>query len=571
MDYKPKNREWVKNAAIIFLVVLLILTFFSNTIRNHTLPEVATKYVESGTITAKVRGTGTVSANGTHQVKADQTREIRAVMVKTGQEVEAGDVLFVLGAGDSEELEQAQDALRQLQTSYQKAAVSIPEVDYTLDERRIQRAQEQRDAAKDALDAATAALGGVSGATAAEIKAAKEDLEDAQKLYDEKCEKAHAEEGEAQDAVDEAWEELQYALANPDPMPPQAAVSASENDITGKTVPPPLSDHRGTEGGETGSTPFPDEPENVKQARKKLSDAKLRLDEIRIMNSGDIALAKENLDRRREKLDRLLSAGSPEKEDYDKALADYNAAEDNLLTAQKELELKKQTDEKNSQLAYIDLSDIAAQMEKQKEKIKELSGGEENTITATVPGTIQTVDCTSGDTKLKDELLCTIEVPDMGYNMSFSVTNDQARRLRPGDSATVSNYYWGSEIVATLSTIRVDPKNPQSNKILTFDIEGDVNTGSELTISVGQKSANYDVIIPNSSIRTDTNGSFVLKIEAKNSPLGNRYIARRVSVEVLAADDINSAVTGDLTYGDYVITTSNAPVKAGDQVRMAES
>ena len=184
---------------------------------------------------------------------------------------------------------------------------------------------------------------------------------------------------------------------------------------------------------------------------------------------------------------------------------------------------------------------------------------------------MSTVDCTSGDTKAKGDLLCSIEVPDMGYTLSFSVTSDQAKRLKVGDTATVSNYYWGSQIVATLTTIKIDPKNPQTSKILTFDLTGDVNTGAELTISVGQKSANYDVIVPNSSIRSDTNGSFVLKIEAKNSPLGNRYIARRVDVEVLAADDLNSAVTGDLSYGDYVITTSNAPIKTGDQVRMADS
>ena len=28
MQEKPKNREWVKNAAIIFLAVMLVLTFF---------------------------------------------------------------------------------------------------------------------------------------------------------------------------------------------------------------------------------------------------------------------------------------------------------------------------------------------------------------------------------------------------------------------------------------------------------------------------------------------------------------------------------------------------------------
>ena len=35
METKVKNRDWVKNAAIIFLAVLLVLTFFSNTIMNR--------------------------------------------------------------------------------------------------------------------------------------------------------------------------------------------------------------------------------------------------------------------------------------------------------------------------------------------------------------------------------------------------------------------------------------------------------------------------------------------------------------------------------------------------------
>ena len=41
-----KKREWVKNAAIVFLSIMLVLTFFSNTIMNYSLPEVATQYVD---------------------------------------------------------------------------------------------------------------------------------------------------------------------------------------------------------------------------------------------------------------------------------------------------------------------------------------------------------------------------------------------------------------------------------------------------------------------------------------------------------------------------------------------
>ena len=98
MEFKTANREWVKNAAIIFLAVLLVLTFFSNTIMNRSLVEVATARVTDGNIVAKVRGTGTVTASGKHQVKATKTRTVRSVMVKAGQEVQTGDVLFILEA-----------------------------------------------------------------------------------------------------------------------------------------------------------------------------------------------------------------------------------------------------------------------------------------------------------------------------------------------------------------------------------------------------------------------------------------------------------------------------------------
>ena len=41
MENSVRKREWVKTAAIIFLAVLLVLTFFSKTIMNASLPEAA--------------------------------------------------------------------------------------------------------------------------------------------------------------------------------------------------------------------------------------------------------------------------------------------------------------------------------------------------------------------------------------------------------------------------------------------------------------------------------------------------------------------------------------------------
>ena len=257
--------------------------------------------------------------------------------------------------------------------------------------------------------------------------------------------------------------------------------------------------------------------------------------------------------------------------DYQAALNACKSAEDAYYAALASLDQKQASDWKSQAATGVDLNATMQELDVAKKKLAELTGTDGENITAKVAGTVTSVECNAGDKKMKDDVLCTIEVPDQGYTLSFTATNEQASRLRIGDQATVSNFYWGNEVTATLSSIKTDPKNPQNNKLLTFDLEGNVTSGSQLTISVGSKSANYDLIIPSSAIRSDSNGSFVLKVEAKNSPLGNRYIAKRVPVEVLASDDNNSAVTAELQYGDYVITTSSAPIKNGSMVRLANA
>ena len=540
MEVKVKNRGWVKNAAIIFLAVMLVLTFFSNTFMNHSLAEVATQSVTNGSITAKVRGTGTVESNGSYQVKAGATREIRAVMVKEGQEVNQGDVLFVLGEGPSEELDAATENLRQLQLSYQRTAVNLPSFDYSLDERNIEKAKETLASAQAAENSAKAALEQNANVPEAELKAAQARLDSANQALTD----ARAELQTRYDAAtilrDQAQARLQELLNNK----PEEPEEGSEEDSSYQ--------------------------QQLAAAQAERDAANALLESLDPSVDPTVKAAQAEADAAQEALDAILNRAGPYAESYNQAVEARKAAEDELFTLEYNLNQTKIQNNKTAAAAALELQDMAQQIEKAKKQLAELSGGEDNQVTANVGGIIESIAYTAGSTAPKDEVLCTIQVPDMGYSLSFSVTNEQARRLRVGDSASVTNYYWGSEITATLTNIKTDPKNPQTSKLLTFDLSGDVNAGSELTISVGQKSQNYEIIIPNSAIRTDSNGSYVLTVEAKNSPLGNRYIAQRVDIEVVAADDVNSAVTGDLSYGDFVITTSNKPVQKGDQVRMAD-
>ncbi len=572
---KVKNREWVKNAAIVLLAALLVLTFFSNTIMNRNLPEVATQYVSDGTINAKVRGTGTVTANGNNVVKAEETREIRAVMIKAGQSVEVGDVLFVLGSGDKSELEQAQEQLQQLQLSYQRTALGGSYTDYTADELRVAAAWEdyvQAEAALDAMDP----MGNTDS--------------DAYRYLQKQLDKATAERDAAKEAYDSTLAEAQGNLSsaeserlsaeqavllvegwNPnDPDPEQQALQQKYLNDPQLRIDELLSESSqpAEEGGE------PAAPDGDRE--QKLAKWQALLEKKNAVDAAEAALnavSTDRMDAAQSQVDELQEEmsvfnTSPE---YKEAAAAKNTAYLTYLDLKNTLDARKNADAKSSASIGLDLSDLSRQIEEQKKKIEELSGGEGNQVLAKVSGTVQSVECTAGDTVLKDNPLCVIEVPDMGYSMAVSVTSDQASRLHVGDSATISNYYWGREITATLSTIRVDPKDPQNKKLLTFDISGDVSAGAELTVSIGQRSANYDWVVPKSALHSDSGGSFIYKVESKNSPLGNRYIARRVNVEILAQDDTSVAVTGDLGWGDYVITTSSAPVKNGDMVRLADN
>lgn len=561
METTVKKREWVKDTAIIFLAVLLVLTFFSNTIMNRSLPEVATAAVASGNIIAKVRGSGIVTATGKNQVKAKEMRTIRSVMVKIGQEINAGDVLFVLGEGDETALDTAKENLRKLQYEYQRLALEAPTYDGTYEDKNVDLAYERLLKAERERDrAAEVYYRALERETGGDMVAVNREIEEIERQLDYIVAQMNDAQGDYDARRQEAWERVEIAQAAFD----NVYYGYNSDEII-------IGEDGEVVGGSSSGDPFDsDEYKALVLAKDHLSSIENDSYLSSLQSQHQALLDRyETLNAHRDSLS--MASTAPYLDELESAESAVYEAQIEYNAAVSSREFAYQDFEQKVAVSGVRLAEQAEAIRVQQEKIKSLAGDEGNVITSNVSGKIDTIDCTAGDTVLKDQILCTIEVPDMGHTLSFSVTNDQAQRLRIGDTATVSNYYWGNSVTATLNNIRTDPKNPQTNKILTFDLEGEVTTGAEMSISVGQKSASYDLIVPNSAVKSDSNGKFVLRVDVKSSPLGNRYTARRVSVEVLASDDNNSAVVADVAAGDYVITTSSAPVANGDMVRIADN
>jgi hypothetical protein len=107
-----KKRGWVKNAAIIFLAVMLVLTFFSNTIMNRSLPEVAAQYVTSGSITTSIRGTGTVAAVTSYNVELSESAPSRPWPSRSATRSKWATLLFTLDPSDTGTLQDQLDAAK---------------------------------------------------------------------------------------------------------------------------------------------------------------------------------------------------------------------------------------------------------------------------------------------------------------------------------------------------------------------------------------------------------------------------------------------------------------------------
>ena len=310
-----------------------------------------------------------------------------------------------------------------------------------------------------------------------------------------------------------------------------------------------------------------DEISSATQAHTDAQDAYNRAvnryyDSYQPSNSGlakKVREAKAAMDAAQERYDDLL-----------KKQTEYETAEDNVVAAQDALE-KAIMDQK---LETLDLQKMRADIADAQNEVSELAGksGEGGEILSEVYGVVKAINVTAGNSSDPQTPMCTIEVPDRGYQVSISVTSEQAKKVSVGDSAEVSTGYWGSSgLTGRLTSIRPDPKDPTNKKLLVFEITGEVESGTQVSVSIGQKSQSFEVIIPNSALREDSNGKYVLVVEAKQSALGNRYVATRVDVQVLASDDTYTAVSGGLSTGDFVITNSTKPIEKGMQVRIAES
>lgn len=666
-----KRREWVKNAAIIFLTIMLLLTFFSNTIMNYSLPEVATQYVQTGTITAKVRGTGKVEASDPYNVIAKESRVITSVAVKQGDIVEKDQVIYYLEESESDELTKAEQELEDLELNYMKGLFGAnvsPEVitkvangnidSFSQLQAKVTDMQNRLEAAKKRVeecqknvddltlqstkdtnnagvstkneeltkDQATTDLteaqnrfekdkAATIASLNAQITEVTSQISDLEKLLSNaeasagsgtttgtgggnntSTSSSTSYDGQRQKAVESLRQTVNSmldALKKPesDKLPVKselATIEAKYNAIYEEMKDKEeyqtlIADYNAThmlidnieQNAKDVNNLYANNQTLLSRKKADLANLQKQLAEVQAITAssdGGVQDAQNRLNQANRNILEIATANSQTSVAWQNRLADANAA---LKNAQAVYDLLKeeQTSLAADINAELDLSKTNKDIQKKKEeieKLKEKSMG--SAVKAPVAGTITTVKYVAGETTQPEDVMAVIQPEGKGFTLSISVTNEQAKKVQIGDMAELQNSWYYDDARVMLSAIKPDPDNPGTNKLLVFDVSGStIQADQSLSISVGQRSQEYELVVPNSAIREDNDGKFILTVESKSSPLGNRYIATRVGVEVLASDDNNSAISAPLYGWEYVITTSTKPVEAGKQVRLADN
>jgi len=530
---KTKRRDMIKNFAIVFLSILLVLTFFSNTIMNYSLPEVATVYVQSGNVSTRIRGQGTVEASDPYNVVAGESRIIISVPVRVGDIVEKGDVLYYLDEGDSAELIQAEKELNEMELGFMQRLFSgeiRSPIISRVDAGEFRSYDDFRDRLTGILNSETNAgnqvenlqrevkekhrrlvsLGVPSGGEVALKDELLEDVENNSKhiLYTLNGILKHYA-NITLDSEEAAMVEVRMKM-NLQMLYNNGTISGKEFDASAKAY---------------------------DQVLKRYTDAREKLNNAIRIAENELILAQQALMDAEEKVGTLSGNRSDIISDIQAELTFNN--------------LVAQIDAKKEEIA----------------KLKEKSTG--MSITAPVAGTITSLSHVAGERTQLDSTIAVLQVAGKGFTTRFSVTNEQASRVKVGDPAEVQSGWWFNDLSVIMTGIRPDPDNPGQRRELIFSVSGsDLTAGQQLSITVGQRSANYDLVVPNSAIREDANSKFILIIEQRSTPISNRYYATRVDVEIIVQDDNNAAIIAPLMGWEYVITSATRPVAPGQQVRL---
>ncbi|HAG13292.1 MAG TPA: hypothetical protein DCG49_05450 [Ruminococcus sp.] len=603
-DYEDMKRlqrkDRIKNTMILFLVLMLILTLFSNTIMNYTLPEVSVMKLVPGVVSRSADVSVTVESNQDYTLLAEDAVEIKRVAVQKGQNVKAGQILFYLNSPEeSMEVKDLRSAIDEAKLQYEKDLLEAG-TDYFSENQQIQMARDALNAAIAARDQAasqSAASDTGSGISAAELNAQQNRLNrDRAALDSEQYETLSAESKEQIRAeldaflnADARCSELTQALEQLEGnYSGDSAVTSSERELAElqlnlNRLREDHADSRQIEDAQIAVdyaaedlNRLKEQKQSIELKRTEVQNASVSLSLARSALTPKLAALSNSIDEQLAALDQQYAASEMSEsgkfdaadsaaENYDTMVNEARYALDSAIHA---LEAKVKSDKMTDRSKALDLEAAEKRIAEQEENLAKMLEKEGATeIVSPVDGLVEEIFGFAGARVESAEPMIQITLPEDGFQAVASVNNHIAETLTVGQEAKIIDQSDASAVIKNIA----QNKTQKDASDITLELNGDMESGQQLNVQFSESSVQADNVIPKNAVKEDASGKFVYGVVARNTPIGNRYEAKKIPVTVLAEDDSKCSVSGEFGDAvDYIIVASSAPFVSGDKVKLSE-
>ena len=563
MASSRRDRKWVIRAMVVFVLILALLTFFSNTIMNATIPKVTGTNAVRGNLSHTNSAQSTVVVENKTDVKGIEGREVEKVLVGDYDYVNKGDTVVVLkDIEDQTELDDLQKQLLDLkrQAEYADRMPSDP-TDYTSLREGITSASRQLEEANANLTAAKNKSATIAAA------------QDAIKKTEPTVVKLEAQVTSASDTVENINADISEAQSE------LATIETKINILVTIGTPTPTPIDPGQQDGTVDPKYDPDkdttEMDDLCRQRDELNykiaelesqkgDAETRLATL----SSQYADAKAVLDEANATIEAANALPS-----VSEAQSAVNLAQSSLTQAQRAYSNAQINDGIAHDKEQDDIADRNKQIEKIEKDITKLEEKMNATeIKAPASGMIYGMSLMEGDV-MTPTVIFTIIPDNPECTITFTFTTKSAESFYVGMELS-ADYYWLDKCI--ISNIKPDPQNPRESRLVKCDLVGDYfYPGDTITVTADRSNETYDFVVPSSAVNEDNSGQFVYVIKESSSPLGDKYEVKRVSITVENTDGSLSAIKPSsdgesLLNEGMIVTRSEKPLHDGDRVRLED-
>ena len=583
------RRSRVVKAMVAFVAVLALLTFFSNTLMNLTIPKVMGAYASRGNLSYSNSARGTITVENQTEVKGLEGRTVDQVKVTNYDTVQAGDTILTLKPiEESEDLQSKRDRLKQLEREAEYDSRTDNTTDFTSYYDSINMAKATLSDAedtlyavqnKDAVEEENKQIINEESVKEVSLKAtvteAAKTVEDIQKQIDAI---------DASIAPLQAQIDVYTALGTPTPTPRPDAPETTEPAATEPETPVP-------EGATATPTPSPSpapaydedglDPTSPTSEMEKLMLKIRQYEDQKTALESQLEAAQTRLDEASAELAECQGKIKDAQAEIDalKQLPSEAAAQNAVTTARNAVNTAQKalsdaqtaagiTEDKARDTAE-DREEEIAKLKKQIEELEKQAKVTE--IKAPVGGYIYNIAVASGDA-LTAKTFVTYIIPetDRVCSVSFKFSSQAAQSIRVGmDLEITSGFIQG----CTVQSIKPDPDNPRANKIVKCMVAGnDAWPGEEITVNAGRGNDNYKCVVPSSAVSEDNNGHFIYVIVGSSTPLGDKYTVKRVDVSIEATDGAATAIKGEGLdkYDVMIVVRAEKPLEDGQRVRLED-